>query len=188
MRKIIVSEFISLDGVIEAPGPDASGFKFEGWTMPYSNEAISKFKFDELFNTDALLLGKITYDGFAKAWPQRSGDAFSDKFNSMPKYVVSNNLEQTAWNNSHIIKGDVVNQIDWLKNQTGKSIMVNGSAILFKLLIQNKLVDEIVLLVYPIVLGTGKKLFKEDVDVKLTLLESKTLSPEVVLLRYQPVF
>src|SRR5438034_6389593 len=111
MRKIIVTEFMSLDGVFEAPGPDGSGFKYEGWTMPYGNEEFAKFKLDELHASDALLLGRITYEAFATAWPGRTDEAgFADKFNSMPKYVVSKTLEKAAWNNSHIISDNIVEE------------------------------------------------------------------------------
>src|SRR6185312_5763405 len=104
MRKLLITEFMSLDGVFQAPGPDGSGFKYEGWTFPYHSEEFARFKSDELDKTDALLLGRVTYEGFAASWPEHKGDPFSDKFNSMPKYVVSNTLKTANWTNSHIIK------------------------------------------------------------------------------------
>lgn len=103
MRKILITEFMSLDGVFEAPGPEGAGYKYEGWSFPFNDDEFSKFKFDELMATDALLLGRVIYDGFAIAWPKMRGDEFSDKFNSMPKYVVSKSLKSAGWNNSHII-------------------------------------------------------------------------------------
>src|SRR6266550_4441628 len=119
MKKIIVTEFMSLDGVFQAPGPDGSGFKYEGWTFPYSNDEFMKFKLDEVHDSDALLLGRITYDGFAKAWPGRTDEiGFADKFNSMPKYVVSKTLKKAEWNNSHIIKNNIVEEIKKLKGPT----------------------------------------------------------------------
>src|SRR5258706_12548814 len=128
MRKIIVTEFMSLDGVFEAPGPDGSGYKYEGWTFPYHSEEFGKFKFDELFASDALLLGRVTYEGFAKAWPGRTDEiGFADKFNSMPKYVVSKTLKNVEWNNSHIISTNSIEAIQKLKNQEGESITVHVS-------------------------------------------------------------
>src|SRR5882672_10867725 len=115
MRRIVVTEFVSLDGVFEAPGQDGSGFKYEGWTMRYGNDEFMDFKMEELRAADAQLLGRVTYEGFAKAWPERSGDEFSDKFNSMSKYVVSKTLKKAKWNNSHIITGDVAKEIAKLK-------------------------------------------------------------------------
>lgn len=187
MRKLVITEFMSLDGVFEAPGPDGSGFKYEGWTMPYANEEFIKFKSEELKSADIQLLGRITYEGFAKAWPQRSGDEFSDKFNSMPKYVVSNTLIKAEWNNSHIIKGDnVVEEIKKLKAGEGGDIVVHGSGVLTRFLLEQGLVDELTILLYPVVLGTGKRLFADINKTDLKLIESKPFSSGVVLLGYQP--
>jgi dihydrofolate reductase len=187
MKKIIVSEFISLDGVFEAPGPDGSGFKYEGWTLPYANDEFRKFKAEELFASDALLLGQVTYEGFAKAWPKAQGmGEFGERMNSMPKYVVSTTLQSVEWNNSTIIKENISQEITKLKQQSGQDILVCGSGALTQTLMQNNLVDEIRLLVYPIVLGSGKKFFKEGEEKKLELIESRAFSTGVVLLRYRP--
>jgi len=186
MRRIVVTEFMSLDGVFEAPGPDGSGFKYEGWTMKYMNDEFLKFKTEELQAADAQLLGRITYEGFAKAWPERSGDAFSDKFNSMPKYVVSSTLKKATWNNSHIIKKDVAKEIARLKETKGEDILVAGSGELVDFLLELGLVDELRLLVYPVVLGMGKRLFK-DTNVKLKLIEPTPFKTGVLALRYEPI-
>jgi len=187
MRKIVVTEFISLDGVFEAPGPDGSGFKYEGWTFDFHNPEVEKFKSDEVMRSDAQLLGRITYEAFAEAWPKMkdSTGEFGKKFNEMPKYVVSNTLEEAKWENSHIIKGDVATEIKKLKEEEGGDILVSGSGTLVKTLMENNLVDELTLLVYPVVLGEGKRFFKEGIHQKLKLLETKQFG-EVVLLRFQP--
>ena len=185
MRSIVVTEFISLDGVFESPGPDGSGFKYEGWTMPYVNDEFMKFKTEELMAADAQLLGRVTYEGFAKAWPERSGDAFSDKFNSMPKYVVSSTLKKAEWNNSHIIKDNVAVEIAKLKEDTGQAVLVAGSGKLVNFLLELGLVDEVRLLVYPVVLGTGKRLFTN--HLKLKLIESTPFQTGVVAFRYEPI-
>jgi dihydrofolate reductase len=184
MRKIIVSEFVTLDGVMEGPGHGDS-FKMSGWSMAYGSAEIMKFKFDELFAGDAILLGRLTYEGFASAWPKMTGAGeFGERMNSIPKLVVSTTLEKAEWQNSTHIKGDVVEEITKLKQQPGKDILVFGSSELVKTLIQNDFIDEYRLLIYPVVLGTGKRLFKDDVSLKLALLESKAFSTGVVLNRY----
>jgi dihydrofolate reductase len=185
MRKIIVTEFISLDGVIEDPG-GAESFEHGGWTRNYWDDAIGKFKFDELFASDAQLLGRVTYQGFAAAWPSQSDEAgFADRMNNMPKYVVSTTLANPQWNNSHVIKAHVAQEIANLKQQPGASILVAGSGTLIQTLIQHDLVDEYHLLVYPVVLGSGKRLFHSDTRTDLKLVESQTFSSGVVLLVYQ---
>lgn len=176
---------MSLDGVFEDPG-GSEKFKYGGWTMPFINDEFMNFKMEELKGTDILLLGRITYQGFAEAWPKRSGDEFSDKFNSMPKYVVTDTLLEAAWNNSHIIKGDVVDEIKKLKQGEGGDIVVHGSGMLARFLLDNKLVDEISILLYPVILGIGKKLFEGTTKTDLKLVESRSLKTGVVLLRYQP--
>jgi dihydrofolate reductase len=185
MRKIVVTEFVSLDGVFEAPGPDGSDYKYAGWTFAYFNEEFGKFKTEELMAADAQLLGRVTYEGFAKAWPERTGDEFSDKFNSMSKYVVSKTLKKADWNNSHIIKGSAAKEIAKLKESKGKNILVSGSGKLVNFLLEEKLVDEIRLLVYPIILGTGRQLFKS--YSKLKLIESTPFKTGVLALRYEPI-
>lgn len=175
MRKIIVSMFVSLDGVVENPA----------WTFPYWNDEMAKFKATEDDNTDALLLGRVTYDGFAAAWPQ-SEDEGAPWMNSVKKYVVSNNLSTAEWNNTSIIQGDVVAEIKKIKAQDGQDILVYGSPNLLKTLMENDLVDQYNLQVYPVVLGSGKRMFADGVDAKLKLVESQVLSTGVTVLIYQP--
>ncbi len=176
--KIVVTQFITLDGVIEAP---------HEWSFPYWSDEIAKLKLDELMPTDAHLLGRVTYEGFAAAWPGRTDEAgFADRMNNLPKYVVSTTLEEAEWNNSTILKTDVVAQITELKKQPGGDMLVAGSATLVETLIAHDLVDEYHLLSYPIVLGKGKRLFKDGSNTKLKLIESRSFNSGVVLLRYVP--
>jgi dihydrofolate reductase len=176
VRKLVVTEFMSLDGVIEEPT----------WTFPYWNEEIAKFKGEESSASDALLLGRVTYQGFAAAWPQ-SKDEGADYFNSVRKFVVSETLEEPLeWNNSKLIKDDVVEQITNLKQQDGKDIAVHGSAKLVQTLMQHDLVDRYRLLVYPLVVGKGKRLFGEGIPATLKLLESQSFNSGVVALIYEP--
>src|SRR3989454_3341961 len=187
MRMLVVSEFVSLDGVMEDPG-GVEKFERGGWTIPYWNEEIGKFKLDELFASDALLLGRVTYQGFAAAWPSRTDEqGFAQWMNSIPKYVVSTTLRQLDWNNSRLIKGNLPDEISKLKQQLGKNILVNGSATLVQTLMQHDLVDEYRLLVYPVVLGDGKRLFKDGKNTKLRLAETKTFPSGVVFLQYHPI-
>lgn len=177
MRKIIVTEFVTLDGVMEAPNE---------WSFPYWNDDIAKFKYDELFASDALLLGRVTYDGFAAAWPsQKDEQGFADRMNSMKKYVVSNTRELPSWNNTMFIKGDVVEEIKRLKESEGGNILIAGSAQLIHSLREYNLIDEYQLLVYPVLLGEGKKLFKDGFTNRLKLLECRSFDSGVALLRYQ---
>lgn len=187
MRKTVVTEFMSLDGVFESPGPEGAGFIYEGWTMSYGNEEFMKFKLDELKNSDALLLGRVTYEAFAKAWPGRTDEVgFADKFNSMPKYVVSTTLEKADWNNSHIIKDNIVEEIKKLKAENGTGdIYVHGSGTLVRFLIENNLVDEMNIMVYPVVLGTGKQLFQGINKTDFKLIETIPFKTGVVVLRYK---
>jgi dihydrofolate reductase len=176
MRKIVVTEFVSLDGVIEEPA----------WTFPYWNDEIATFKGEESSASDALLLGRVTYQGFAAAWPQ-SEDEGADYFNSVRKYVVSETLEEPLeWSNSTLIKDNVVEEITNLKHQAGKNITVHGSATLVRTLMQHGLVDRYRLLVYPVVVGKGKRLFEEGIPATLKLLESQSFSSGVVALVYEP--
>jgi dihydrofolate reductase len=186
MRKIIVSEFVSLDGVMEGPGP-VDEFKLAGWTMPYWSEEIGKYKFDELFASDALLLGRVTYQGFAAAWPSRTDEqGFADRMNSLPKFVVSTTLKKVGWNNSRLIKENVAEEVSKLKQQPGHDILIAGSSALVHTLMPHDLIDEYRLLVYPVVLGSGKRLFRDGSNTTLKLVETKTFSSGVVLLCYQP--
>jgi dihydrofolate reductase len=186
MRRIIVTEFISVDGIMEGPGPD-DPFKFAGWTMAYGNAETMKIKLDEVMASDALLLGKTTYEGFAAAWPGRTDEmGFGDKMNSMKKYVVSDTLKTADWNNAEIIAGkDLVEKVTELKNEDGGDILVNGSSVLVKSLIDNNLVDLFRLLTFPIILGTGKRLFNENDKVELKLVNAKSFDTGVVLLEYK---
>jgi dihydrofolate reductase len=177
MRKIVVTEFLSLDGVMEEPA----------WTVPYWNNEIAKFKYDELFASDTHLLGRVTYQGFAAAWPSRTDEqGFADRMNGLPKYVVSTTLEKVEWNNSHLIKQNVAEEVSKLKQLPGQDILVAGSATLVNTLIENDLVDEYHLLIYPVVLGLGKRLFKDGSKATLKLVEAKSFSSGVVAHIYQP--
>lgn len=185
MRKLIVSEFVTLDGVMEDPG-GAEGFAHGGWTWAYQEEAIGKVKFDELMVSDALLLGRVTYEGFARAWPGRTDEeGFADHMNSMAKYVVSTTLTDATWNNSTIIAADVADEVARLKAQPGQDILVAGSATLIRSLVAHDLVDEYTLLVFPLTLGSGKRLFQEGALTKLRLIEARPFASGVTLLRYQ---
>jgi dihydrofolate reductase len=184
MGKIVVTEFVSLDGVMEDPG-GAEDFKYGGWTfeIPRGDEG-DQFKLDETTASDALLLGRVTYEGFAAAWPSREGD-FADKFNNMPKYVVSSTLDDADWNNSTVLKGDLGEEVAKLKDQYDGDIVVHGSAQLAQSLLENDLVDELRLMVFPVVLGTGKRLFGETSGKKrLKLTDSRTVGDGVAILTY----
>jgi dihydrofolate reductase len=184
MGRIVVTEFLSLDGVMEAPGGE--DFKYKGWSFEFDRgEEGNQFKLDEAVESEALLLGRRTYEGFAAAWPSREGE-FADKFNNMPKYVVSSTLENPEWNNTTVLKGDAVEEVSKLRNSSNGDIYVHGSAQLAQALIENDLVDELHLMVFPVVLGTGKHLFGETSDKKnLRLAESKTVGEGVAILVYQ---
>lgn len=186
MGRIVVTEFISLDGVMQDPGGD-SDWKHAGWSFKISRgDEGDKFKLDEAFDSEALLLGRVTYQGFAAAWPSVPGE-FGDKFNSMPKYVVSSTLEKAEWNNSTVLKGDVVKEVSNLKQRLKGNIVVHGSARLVQTLVEHDLVDELRLMVYPVILGSGKRLFGETNDAKrMRLVESKTVGDGVAVLIYQP--
>jgi dihydrofolate reductase len=186
MRKLIATEYLTLDGVMEAPGEETSLGARGGWSFLFSNEEHSKFKFDELFASDALLLGRATYEIFAATWPFRTGE-FADRINSLPKYIVSTTLEKAEWNNSYLIKDPkrVVEEVVKLKQLPGQNILVYGSANLIHMLRQHNLIDEYNFMVYPIVLGIGKRLFKEGNSMTLKLVKSQTFSTGVVVLIYQ---
>ncbi len=187
MRKIVVSEYMTLDGVIEDPG-GAEKTRYGGWSFQFWSEEAGKFKFEELFASDALLLGRVTYQGFAAAWPAMKDEAgFADRMNSLPKYVVSTTLQDLTWNNSNLIKENIVAEITALKQQPGQDILVGGSGQLVQTLMQHNLVDEYKLMIHPVVLGGGRRLFENGLDMKvLKLLDVKTFSSGVVVLSYQP--
>jgi dihydrofolate reductase len=171
MRKVIISEFVTLDGVMEDPG-GAEKFVHGGWAFQFERGPEGdKFKLDEVMQAGALLLGRITYEGFAAAWPTRTGE-FADKMNNMPKYVVSKSLGEAKWKNSTLIKNNIVEEVSNLKAIPGDEILVAGSGLLVNLLMQNDLIDEYRLMVYPVILGSGKRLFKDGEEQNLQLIET----------------
>jgi dihydrofolate reductase len=184
MGRIVVTEFISIDGVVEDPG-GSEDFKYSGWSFEYSRgDEGDKFKLDETMASDALLLGRVTYEGFAEAWPPRDGE-FADKFNSMPKYVVSSTLKDPEWTNSTVIGGDVANAVARVKEEHDGDIVVHGSVQLAQELLDKDLVDELRLMVFPVVLGSGKRLWGETSDKKgLKLVDSKVVGDGVAILVY----
>lgn len=186
MGRIVVTEFVSLDGVMEDPG-GSENFGHGGWSLKISRgDEGDKFKLDEAFASEALLLGRVTFEGFAEAWPSRDGE-FADKFNSMPKYVVSSTLEKPEWNNSTVLKGDAVQEVGKLRDELDGDIVVHGSARLVQTLIDHDLVDELRLMVFPVVLGSGKRLFGDTSDMKpLRLVDSKMVGDGVAILIYGP--
>lgn len=192
MRKLIVTEFITLDGVIQAPGAEDEdtdgGFRHGGWTHPYWHDDIGAHFFQIMMEADALLLGRKTWQGHGAAFdPMPEGDPLGDVMKSKKKYVVSTTLKSTSlWRNSSIISKNVVEEVRKLKAQDGQNIVLDGSSVLVHTLIENDLVDEYALHVYPLVLGGGKRLFPEGKRVNLKLIESQALPTGVVYQRYQP--
>jgi dihydrofolate reductase len=189
MGKIVVTEFVSLDGVMEDPG-GAEDFKHGGWTFEFdSGDEGNQFKLDETLEADALLLGRVTYEGFAAAWPSMEDPVgFADKMNSMPKYVVSSTLENPEWSNSTVLGGDLGEAVGKLKQEIDGVILVGGSAQLAQSLIERDLVDELRLMVFPVVLGSGKRLFGEASDKRtLRLADSKTVGDGIVILTLERV-
>ncbi len=187
MGRIVVTEFVSLDGVIEAPG-GGEDYRHGGWTFEIERgEEGDKFKFDELVEAEAQLLGRVTYEGFAAAWPQMEDEAgFAEKMNTMPKYVVSSTLERADWQNSTILSGDPADSVARLKDEVDGVILVAGSATLVKALVEADLVDELRLMVFPVLLGEGKRLFPEgEAKHRLQLAEAKTVGDGIALLRYE---
>jgi dihydrofolate reductase len=180
MGKLVVTEFVSVDGVFEDPG-GAEGYEHGGWTFEYDRgEEGDKFKLDELMDAEVQLLGRVTYEGFAAAWPSREGE-FAEKINRGPKYVVSNTLTRPDWQNTTVISGDVARGISELKEQTDGVILVAGSGTLVGTLLDADLVDELRLMVFPTVLGRGKRLFPDGIDrLKLKLTESRRVGPDGV--------
>ncbi len=188
MRRIVVTEFVTVDGVMEDPG-GGEDFAHGGWSFKFSDDEGMKYKLDEVLDHEALLLGRTTYEGFAAAWPDVTDEAgFADKMNSMPKYVVSTTLTDPAWNNTTVIGGnDVVGEIARLKDGDGGDILVAGSRTLVTTLRAHDLVDEYRLMVFPIVLGTGKRLFGDTGEAStLTLAEARTLPSGTQILTYRP--
>jgi dihydrofolate reductase len=208
MGRIVITEFVSLDGVVEDPA-GVGGFKHAGWTLEIGRGEegeerrglgqadpeqllhrvsidVAEYKLRETLGTEALLLGRITYEEFAALWPSRDGE-FADKFNSLPKYVVSSTLEDPEWNNSTVLAGDVVEEVSSLKRGLEGEIVVHGSIRLARTLIEHDLVDELRLMVYPVVLGSGERLFGELSDKKpLRLVDTRTVGDGVVIHTYEP--
>jgi dihydrofolate reductase len=183
--RIVVTEFVSVDGVMEDPG-GVEGFEHGGWAFETVRGEGEQFKLEEARDSDALLLGRVTYQGFAEAWPSRDGE-FADKFNSMPKYVVSSTLHAPEWNNSTVLGGDVVQEVSKLRQETDGNIVVHGSGQLAQTLVEHDLVDELRLMVFPVVLGAGKRLFGDtSAKKRLRLTDSKTVGDGVTILIYQP--
>ena len=188
MGRIVVTQFISLDGVVEDPG-GSEDFKHGGWSFAFSRgDDGDKFKFDEVQEAEAQLLGRVTYEGFAAAWPNYSDEVgFADKMNTMPKYVVSSTLDEAEWNNSTILSGDVVEEVTKLKEDVDGVILIAGSVQLVQALTEHDLVDEYRLMVFPVILGSGKRLFGETSDKKtLRLVDSKMVGDGVAVLTYEP--
>src|SRR3954454_164663 len=186
MGRIVVTEFVSLDGVMEDPG-GAEDYKYGGWAFEFNRgDDGDKFKLDETFDADALLLGRVTYEGFAEAWPSREGE-FADKFNQMPKYVVSSTLKDPEWTNSTVLDGDVKQSVSKLKEEIDGNIVVHGSRQLAQTLLELDLVDEVRLMVFPVVLGAGRRLFGETSDKKtLRLIRHQVVGDGVAILVYEP--
>ncbi len=186
MGRIVVSEFISLDGVVEDPG-GSEDFAHGGWSFEFERgEEGDKFKVDETLGAEALLLGRVTYEGFADAWPERDGE-FADKFNGMPKYVVSSTLSDPGWNNSTVLGGELATEVARLRDAHEGDVVVHGSPTLVQGLIDEGLVDELRLMVFPVVLGAGKRLFGPSADKRtLALAESKIVGDGVAILVYRP--
>jgi dihydrofolate reductase len=186
MGRIVVTEFVSLDGVMQAPG-GGEDYEHAGWTFQISRGAEGDaFKLQETLDSEALLLGRVTYEGFAAAWPSMKNE-FADKFNSMPKYVVSSTLADPAWNNTTVLSGDVGDEAQALRRRLDGDIVVHGSAQLAQALLERDLVDELRLMVFPVVLGSGKRLFGSSVHKKaLRLSDSRVVGDGVVILVYEP--
>jgi dihydrofolate reductase len=187
MKKVVVSEFVSLDGVMEDPG----------WTFQFGSEEQEKFKFAELAASDALLLGRVTYEAFAAAWPNMMNQyegprrvelgEYTDMMNGYPKHVVSTTLEEAGWNNSTLIRGNVMEEASELKRQPGKDILVFGSGTLVNALMRHDLIDELRLMVFPIVVGSGKRLFEDGLEeMVLRLVDTTTFDSGVIVLTYRP--
>jgi dihydrofolate reductase len=178
MRRIVWSEYISLDGVVDEPGQ---------WSIPYFSDDLAKYKYDELFASDALLLGRITYEAFAASWPtmeELEGD-FAVRMNTLPKYVASTTLEKAEWNNSTVIRENVTERVATLKDQSGEDILIGGSGTLAETLLHHNLIDEVRMLVHPIAVGAGKRLFEGGTEsIGVELVDVRTFESGVVALTY----
>ncbi len=179
MRKIVATEYVTLDGVMEAP---------HEWSFPFWSDEAGTFKHEELFACDALLLGRVTYEGFAAAWPAMTDeDGFADRMNGMTKYVVSTTLDEPGWNNSTVIKANVAEELSRLKQEPGMDILVSGSADLVNSLLPHGLIDEFRFMVHPVVVGSGKRLFQDGIDLTtFRLVDVKPFASGIVILTYHP--
>lgn len=187
MGRIIVTEFITLDGVVEAPGGDETPHPHGGWQATHRTEEAGEYKVAELASVDALLLGRITYGGFAAYWPAQTGGGFADRMNQLPKYIVSRSLQKTEWNNCKILR-DVASDVAALKKSVVGDILVYGSATLAKSLLHHDLIDELRLMMYPVSIGGGLKLFDDNRELKkFTLKSSRAIEHGILILEHQPV-
>ncbi|MBB6671935.1 dihydrofolate reductase family protein [Cohnella nanjingensis] len=188
MRKVIVQQFVTLDGVMQAPG-DPNEFEYGGWQKPYTCEDHLSAIVEQAYEAEALLLGRKTYEGFAAAWPSMTGmQGLADRMNSMPKYVASKTLAQAEWN-ATLIRGDLAQEVAKLKEQPGRDLLVVGSGDLVQTLMKHRLVDEYRLWVYPVVLGRGERLFREGSErFDLRFVDAKTLSTGGAILTYRPAY
>jgi dihydrofolate reductase len=187
MGKLVVTEFVSLDGVMQAPGGEE--FKYPGWSFAFDRgDDGNDFKLQETMESDVLLIGRVTYESFAGAWPERKGE-FADKFNTMPKYVVSSTLDDPEWNNTTVLKGSAAEEASKLKGEIDGIIQVPGSLRLVQELLEYDLVDELHLMIFPVVLGTGRRLFGETSEkTDWRLVESKPVGPDgVLVLAYERI-
>jgi dihydrofolate reductase len=186
LRRIVAAEYLSLDGVTEDPGP-AGDYEHRGWTIPYWNDDTAKWQTDQLFASDALLLGRVTYEEFAASWPLRSGDPFTDRMNSLPKFVFSTTLREPLEWNSTLLSGDAVDAVANLKEQPGEDILIYGSGTLVNTLLPHNLIDEYRFMIYPLVLGRGKRFFRdENAKTALTLKRTETAGTGVTMLVCEP--
>ncbi len=185
MRKLIVTEFVTLDGVMEAPGGEP-GHPHSGWVFDFMGDEQMKYKFDEILEADVQLIGRVTYESFAGAWPEREGP-FAEKMNSMPKYVVTTTLDELEWDNCTAIRDDIPGEVAKLKQEDGGPILVAGSRTLVHTLMEHDLVDEYRLMVFPVALGSGARLFPESPDkLTLELTDTKTFETGVQVNTYRP--
>lgn len=185
MRKLIVSEFVSIDGVMEAPGGEP-GYPHSGWVFDFMGEEQLRYKLDETLEAESLLIGRVTYESFAGAWPQRKGE-FADKMNAMPKHVASRTLKNPEWNNTTVIGGNVVTEIAKLRQGTGGPILVGGSRMLVHTLLGEDLIDELRVMIFPVILGSGRRLFPESPrKIVLKSADTQKFASGVVVNTYLP--
>lgn len=186
MRRVVAAEYLSLDGVSEDPGA-AGEYEHRGWTIPYWNDDTAKWQTDQLFASDALLLGRVTWQEFVASWPLRSGDPFTDRMNSLPKYVASTTLKEPLEWNSTLLTGEIADAVAKLKEQPGEDILIYGSGALVNTLMPRNLIDEYRFMIYPLVLGTGKRFFRDGNDKStLALKRAETASTGVTMLVCEP--